>query len=130
MHSNLNFSYLGPAKPVNITAKAVGTDRLSIGWALPEGSADYYIVNIINKSETTNSSSVTVTGLSPGRVYEVNVTAVAGNFTNKSEPAFIATSKIHFYIYTVFYFSMFRLVLHNTKCSIVSIYCFLCLHYC
>ncbi|XP_044212573.1 receptor-type tyrosine-protein phosphatase eta isoform X1 [Thunnus albacares] len=86
-----------PENPGNITVTARGTDNLSINWTLPEGRADYYMVNISNEnllysySNTTANTSAHFTGLHPGRVYVITVTAVAGNFRKTSDQSSFAT---------------------------------------
>ncbi|XP_042268585.1 receptor-type tyrosine-protein phosphatase eta isoform X4 [Thunnus maccoyii] len=86
-----------PENPGNITVTARGTDNLSINWTLPEGRVDYYMVNISNEnllysySNTTAITSAHFTGLHPGRVYVITVTAVAGNFRKTSDQSSFAT---------------------------------------
>ncbi|XP_029993262.1 receptor-type tyrosine-protein phosphatase beta isoform X5 [Sphaeramia orbicularis] len=82
------FTY--PAKPENITANQ-STDYLYISWTLPAGRADRYIVQLSNESNETLIQSAKFTGLLPGRLYNVTVTAVAGNLANVSDPISKAT---------------------------------------
>ncbi|XP_041794912.1 receptor-type tyrosine-protein phosphatase eta isoform X3 [Chelmon rostratus] len=86
-----------PEKPENITIMARGTDNLNISWALPEGRADNYMVNISNeelmysRSNITTATTAYFTGLRPGRTFVITVTAVAGNFTDTSDQSLFAT---------------------------------------
>lgn len=88
-----------PEKPENITIMARGTDNLNISWALPEGRADNYMVNISNeelmysRSNITTATTAYFTGLRPGRTFVITVTAVAGNFTDTSDQSLFATRK-------------------------------------
>lgn len=64
---------------------------------------EYYLVNIssvelnfFNSSTTTEgTSAVSFTHLSPGRIYDITVTAVAGIFMNSSEQSEFATCKFN-----------------------------------
>ncbi|KAM7396461.1 hypothetical protein PAMP_019498 [Pampus punctatissimus] len=86
-----------PANPGNITVTARGTNNLSIRWTLPAGIVDYYMVNISNEnllysySNITTNTTAHLTGLYPGRIFVITVTAVVGNFRNTSEQALFAT---------------------------------------
>ncbi|XP_052336614.1 receptor-type tyrosine-protein phosphatase beta-like isoform X25 [Oncorhynchus keta] len=87
-----------PEQPVDIVATRRGTSRLNVTWTLHNGSVDYYSVNIFNaalnytSSNTTQTREASFTGLQPGRVYEVTVTAVAGGFRNQSARVQLATN--------------------------------------
>ncbi|XP_071360006.1 receptor-type tyrosine-protein phosphatase beta isoform X5 [Trachinotus anak] len=87
--------YTRPAKPGNITAQ--GTKSLSISWIVPKGMVDHYKVTISNTilkySNATKTTGTTAifTDLYPGRIYNITVTAVAGNFNNTSDQASFAT---------------------------------------
>lgn len=80
---------------------ARNTDSLNMNWTLPEGRVEHYMVNISNtdlkyfSSNETTFSTVHFTGLYPGRIYVVTVTAVAGNFRETSEQYLFATSKFN-----------------------------------
>lgn len=88
-----------PEQPVDIVATRRGTSQLNVTWTLRNGNVTYYSVNIFNtalnytSSNTTQTREAIFTGLQPGRVYEVTVTAVAGNFRNQSAQVQLATSK-------------------------------------
>uniref|UniRef100_A0A673B464 protein-tyrosine-phosphatase n=1 Tax=Sphaeramia orbicularis TaxID=375764 RepID=A0A673B464_9TELE len=84
------YCVVDPAKPENITANQ-STDYLYISWTLPAGRADRYIVQLSNESNETLIQSAKFTGLLPGRLYNVTVTAVAGNLANVSDPISKAT---------------------------------------
>ncbi|XP_028307374.1 receptor-type tyrosine-protein phosphatase eta isoform X2 [Gouania willdenowi] len=86
-------TFTRPGKPNNIEVTERGTEHLRINWTLPEGSVDHYQVNISNTTvKDQYVPTVLLTGLTPGRMFHVTVTAVAGNFTNMSDPALVATS--------------------------------------
>ncbi|MED6257088.1 hypothetical protein ATANTOWER_009842 [Ataeniobius toweri] len=87
----------GPVKPVNVRVASRSTDNLNINWTLPEGRVDYYSVNISNQNVSyyntskTNDTMVIFSGLHPGRLFLITVTAVAGNLTNTSDQFSFAT---------------------------------------
>uniref|UniRef100_UPI0037E8ED9F receptor-type tyrosine-protein phosphatase eta isoform X2 n=1 Tax=Semicossyphus pulcher TaxID=241346 RepID=UPI0037E8ED9F len=86
-----------PVKPVNITLGSRGTDNLKISWTLPEGRFDQYMVKIVNdklmysNSSTTTDTTFHFTGLHPGRVFVITVSAVAGGFNETSDQSSLAT---------------------------------------
>ncbi|MEQ2269292.1 hypothetical protein XENORESO_002466 [Xenotaenia resolanae] len=86
-----------PVKPVNIRVASRSTDNLNINWTLPEGRVDYYSVNISNQNlayyntSKTNDTMVIFSGLHPGRLFLITVTAVAGNLTSTSDQFSFAT---------------------------------------
>lgn len=89
-------------------ATARGTDYLNINWTLSQGRVDYYMVNIsnadvpYNNGTKTTANTSTFTGLLPGRVFTVTVTAVVGVLTNMSNQASFATCKfIYDYIFKI-----------------------------
>ncbi|XP_034071781.1 receptor-type tyrosine-protein phosphatase eta isoform X8 [Gymnodraco acuticeps] len=88
-------TFTSPEKPENIKITARGTSDLTIEWTLSLGSADHYVVNISNKiysnSTTTAGKQANFTDLFPGRLYDITVTAVAGNFSETSEQSSFAT---------------------------------------
>ncbi|XP_042150857.1 receptor-type tyrosine-protein phosphatase eta isoform X1 [Oncorhynchus tshawytscha] len=90
--------YTKPEQPVDIVATRRGTSQLNVTWTLRNGSVEYYSVNIFNaalnyrSSNTTQTREASFTGLQPGRVYEVTVTAVAGDFRNQSARVQLATN--------------------------------------
>ncbi len=93
---------IGPEKPVDITVAAQGTDNLSINWILPKGRADHYVVNISNEevmmhmySNITRVTAAHLTNLQPGRIFDITVTAVAGNFFDTSDQYSAATGKFN-----------------------------------
>ncbi|CAN9498789.1 unnamed protein product [Ophioblennius macclurei] len=89
-------SYTRPTKPKNIAVTDRGTDYLNLTWDL-FGETDHFEVNIWNAALknlpviNTNVSSASFTSLLPGRVYDVNVTAVAGGFQSTSDKKSFAT---------------------------------------
>lgn len=76
-----------------------GTDNLNVQWTLLEGGFEHFRVNIFNKElacsnfTTTTNKTASFNNLHPGRMFVITVEAVAGNFSNSSEPYFFATSK-------------------------------------
>ncbi|KAM7003473.1 receptor-type tyrosine-protein phosphatase eta-like [Tautogolabrus adspersus] len=90
-------TFTRPVKPVDITVGPRGTDNLNISWTLPKGRVDHYVVTISNdklmyaNNNTTKDETFLFTGLHPGRVYDVMVTAVAGNFKETSDKSSFAT---------------------------------------
>ncbi|XP_075139466.1 uncharacterized protein LOC142214420 [Leptodactylus fuscus] len=67
---------------------------LGVSWTKPAGNVDYYIVNVtgaVTNSIQTNTTQVTVTGLLPGREYNVTVQTVSGNCSQTSDPVSGAT---------------------------------------
>ncbi|MEQ2228056.1 hypothetical protein ILYODFUR_004786, partial [Ilyodon furcidens] len=86
-----------PVKPVNVSVASRSTDNLKINWTLPEGRVDYYSVNISNQNlsyyntSKTNDTMVMFSGLHPGRLFLITVTAVAGNLTSTSDQFSFAT---------------------------------------
>ncbi|XP_055778233.1 receptor-type tyrosine-protein phosphatase beta-like isoform X1 [Salvelinus fontinalis] len=82
--------YTKPEQPVDIVVTGRGTSQLNVTWTLRNGSVDSYSVDILNTTWNNMSSIITktreasFTGLQPGKVYEVTVTAVAGAFRNTS----------------------------------------------
>ncbi|KAK1887148.1 Receptor-type tyrosine-protein phosphatase eta [Dissostichus eleginoides] len=88
-------TFTRPEKPENIKITARGTSYLTIEWALLLGRADHYVVNISNEiysnSTTTAGMVADFTDLFPGRLYDITVTAVAGNFSETSEQSSFAT---------------------------------------
>uniref|UniRef100_A0A8C7YEU1 protein-tyrosine-phosphatase n=1 Tax=Oryzias sinensis TaxID=183150 RepID=A0A8C7YEU1_9TELE len=71
----------------NLRIVSVTTTSVSLSWDKPEGSADSYIVRWNstkeNSSNKTNSLSFNITNLTPGVLYNISVTAVAGNEGNQ-----------------------------------------------
>ncbi|KAM9570347.1 receptor-type tyrosine-protein phosphatase eta isoform 4-T4 [Salvelinus alpinus] len=94
---NTTTTFTNPKQPGNIVATGPGTSQLKVTWTLPGGSVDQYNVNISNaalsytSSQTTQTTMASFTGLQSGRVYEVTVTAVAGQFRNQSATGQLAT---------------------------------------
>lgn len=76
-----------------------GTDNLQIHWTLPGGGFQYFEVLISNEelnysnTSTTTVNTTHIRDLDPGRMFVINVTAVAGGFSNSSEPTSFATSE-------------------------------------
>ncbi|XP_029908872.1 receptor-type tyrosine-protein phosphatase eta-like isoform X2 [Myripristis murdjan] len=91
-------TFTRPEKPGNIVSTANDTSSLSFSWTLPSGRVDQYVVNIWNQdlmflnNSTTYDMSATFSDLSPGRIYNITVTAVAGQFNNASDQSSLATA--------------------------------------
>ncbi|KAK5867686.1 hypothetical protein PBY51_012153 [Eleginops maclovinus] len=90
--------YTRPEKPENIRINARGTMYLTLTWMLHLGRADHYVVKISNERysnrTTTAVTTATFTYLFPGRLYNITVTAVAGNLSEISEQFSFATEPI------------------------------------
>ncbi|XP_070827425.1 receptor-type tyrosine-protein phosphatase eta-like [Chaetodon trifascialis] len=90
-------TFTRPDKPENIMITARGTDSLTVNWTLPGGGVDHYLVTISNVeleytwSNITNLTTTHFTGLHPGRIFVITVTAVAGNFSDTSDLSSFAT---------------------------------------
>ncbi|XP_078805347.1 zinc finger protein ZIC 2a [Oryzias latipes] len=71
----------------NLRIFSVTTTSVSLSWDKPEGSADSYIVRWNSTKEIssnkTNNLSFNITNLTPGVLYNISVTAVAGNEGNQ-----------------------------------------------
>ena len=68
-----------PAQPHNLRTSARSTDSLTVQWD-QDGLADYYTIRLVaSKGDiiTVNATDtdVTITGLTPGEIYTVTVTA-------------------------------------------------------
>lgn len=89
--------YTRPEMPGNLNVSSRSTDSLEITWTLPMGRVDHYVVNISNADinysnfTKTNNAKAKFSNLHPGRVFNITVTAVAGDFTDTSEPFSFAT---------------------------------------
>ncbi|XP_035273586.1 receptor-type tyrosine-protein phosphatase eta-like isoform X4 [Anguilla anguilla] len=85
--------YTRPEKVV-IVSKQTGNSSLGIAWEqLGKASATSYEVNLnltnsapqIQKNLSTTGMEANISGLSPGRIYDITVTSVAGSFKNTSD---------------------------------------------
>ncbi|CAB1331624.1 unnamed protein product, partial [Coregonus sp. 'balchen'] len=91
------YVYTKPEQPGNITATGRGTSQLNVTWTSRGGSLYYYNVTIFNAAlnytsmKNTTTMEASLTGLQPGRVYVVTVTAVVGAFSNQSAVVQLAT---------------------------------------
>lgn len=79
-----------------------GTVSLSVRWSLPRGKFQHFLVDVnetgsgsVYKNATTVNAA-NISGLGPGRIYAIVVTAVAGSFEETSEQYEFATSKFPF----------------------------------
>lgn len=78
-----------------------GTDNLSIRWSLLKGNFQYFRVNVTQADSgslfynETKANTVDITGLSPGRIFAIAVSTVAGNFAEASEEHQFATGKFN-----------------------------------
>ncbi|RKS06176.1 fibronectin type III domain protein [Nocardiopsis sp. Huas11] len=70
-----------PGDPSNVTAEASGNDSATVSWSTADNAADYVITSVNTgggaapSDRTSTSSSVQVTGLTPGQTYTFTVTA-------------------------------------------------------
>ncbi|XP_061628616.1 receptor-type tyrosine-protein phosphatase eta isoform X1 [Phyllopteryx taeniolatus] len=89
-------TFTRPERPENITVTP-GTDNMNIDWTLLQGRADFYVVNISNTnllyscSKNTTVTTANFSGLYPGRVYLITVTAFAGHLSDTSNQISFAT---------------------------------------
>lgn len=93
------FHYTGPEKPENVIVTERGTRNLNISWSSADSERVRFVVNISNEdlgyavSNEATVSNMVCANLFPGRIFNVIVSAVAGNFTNTSDPFQLATCK-------------------------------------
>ncbi|KAM3608811.1 uncharacterized protein V6R79_005192 [Siganus canaliculatus] len=86
-----------PDTPTDIHVLAQGTDNLNITWILPQGKVDRFRVNISNDDINYSNSTVAttnitlLTGLQPGRLFVVTVSAELENFNSTSVQVSFAT---------------------------------------
>ncbi|XP_059369293.1 receptor-type tyrosine-protein phosphatase eta-like isoform X2 [Carassius carassius] len=91
-----NFS-TSPAQVENITVLNSSNSSLTVGWPVPLGHVDSYIVNVsgaelntpLNLTTFTNSS--VISNLMAGRVYNLTVTTISGVLKNSSNIVLVAT---------------------------------------
>lgn len=93
---SLVFPLTEPAVVKDLTIEEVTTSSVSLTWTRPDGNASSYIVewNQEGKSHnnTTNETSISITGLSPGFQYKITVSAVSGDLNNKGQGNSLTTS--------------------------------------
>ncbi|XP_068116011.1 receptor-type tyrosine-protein phosphatase eta-like [Hyperolius riggenbachi] len=84
-----------PGQAAAITVSSYqSVNSLVASWAAPAGKVDYYNISItgdVNNTIQTNTTSVTFSGLSPGREYTVTVQTVSGSCSNTASPVTEAT---------------------------------------
>uniref|UniRef100_A0A8C2QAL1 protein-tyrosine-phosphatase n=1 Tax=Cyprinus carpio TaxID=7962 RepID=A0A8C2QAL1_CYPCA len=91
-----NFS-TSPAQVENITVLNSSNSSLTVGWPVPLGHVDSYIVNISGAelnttlSNTTLTNSSVISNLMAGRVYNLTVTTISGVLKNSSNIVLVAT---------------------------------------
>ncbi|XP_026071307.1 receptor-type tyrosine-protein phosphatase eta isoform X2 [Carassius auratus] len=91
-----NFS-TSPAQVENITLLNSSNSSLTVGWPVPLGHVDSYIVNVsgaelnttLNFTTFTNTS--VISNLMAGRVYNLTVTTISGVLKNTSNIVLVAT---------------------------------------
>ncbi|KAL1271207.1 hypothetical protein QQF64_030223 [Cirrhinus molitorella] len=95
--NNQSFT-LRPAQVENITVLNSSNGSLTVGWALPLGHVDAYMVNIssaelnTNFGNTSSTNSLVISNLMAGRVYNLTVTTVSGVLKNSSNMVPVATN--------------------------------------
>uniref|UniRef100_A0A9J7Z0J2 protein-tyrosine-phosphatase n=1 Tax=Cyprinus carpio carpio TaxID=630221 RepID=A0A9J7Z0J2_CYPCA len=86
-----------PAQVENITVLNSSNSSLTVGWPVPLGHVDSYIVNISGAelnttlSNTTLTNSSVISNLMAGRVYNLTVTTISGVLKNSSNIVLVAT---------------------------------------
>uniref|UniRef100_A0A8C1PAW8 protein-tyrosine-phosphatase n=1 Tax=Cyprinus carpio TaxID=7962 RepID=A0A8C1PAW8_CYPCA len=91
-----NFS-TSPAQVENINVLNSSNSSLTVGWPVPLGHVDSYIVNISGAelnttlSNTTLTNSSVISNLMAGRVYNLTVTTISGVLKNSSNIVLVAT---------------------------------------
>ncbi|XP_069053831.1 receptor-type tyrosine-protein phosphatase eta-like [Lepisosteus oculatus] len=83
-----------PGSITNLTASDITTSSLLLSWTAPSGNVGSYRVEVsgpIAQSLTVSTSSVQITGLSPGSNYSLQVVALAADNINFGSPTSITT---------------------------------------
>ena len=80
-----------PSPPVQIAVYQVSSDSLSLRWDPPAGEVESYVVTCCTEGEivqetTTDTNDLTLSNLSPGESYSLQVSAQLRN-GRKSKPA-------------------------------------------
>ncbi|KAM8746784.1 interferon-induced very large GTPase 1-like [Acanthopagrus schlegelii] len=93
-----------PSPPVQIAVYQVSSDSLSLRWDPPAGEVESYVVTCCTEGEivqetTTDTNNLTLSGLSPGESYSLQVSAQLRN-GRKSEPAVTSANEELFSIQT------------------------------
>lgn len=90
---------VGPAQVEDITVLNSNSSSLTVGWAVPLGHVDSYMVNVsgaeLNRSLTYTPpiNSSVISNLMAGRVYNLTVTTSSGVLKNSSNIVLVATSE-------------------------------------
>ncbi|XP_040205587.1 titin-like [Rana temporaria] len=74
--------YTKPAAVINMKASRINSTAIYVSWQLPEGNKSYYQVDVVGdpaQSSNVTTESASVTNLTIGNPYTVNVAAVAAN---------------------------------------------------
>ncbi|XP_036068490.1 receptor-type tyrosine-protein phosphatase eta isoform X4 [Oryzias melastigma] len=84
--------YTKPDKVRNLTVTEITTSSISLNWTKPLGQSSYYEVEWSNESYTLNANvtdgRMTISDLTAGVQYNINVTAVAADKQTKGQSAF------------------------------------------
>ncbi|XP_069053833.1 receptor-type tyrosine-protein phosphatase eta [Lepisosteus oculatus] len=83
-----------PGPVINLTASNITTSSLLLSWTAPSGNVGSYRVEVSGptaQSLTVSTSSVQITGLSPGSNYSLHVVAVAADNVTEGSPVSITT---------------------------------------
>ncbi|XP_039616773.1 receptor-type tyrosine-protein phosphatase eta-like [Polypterus senegalus] len=87
-------AFTKPSTVSNLNIGNSNTTSIFLSWSPPSGSAASYRVEVTGVSVTnmtTNSAFATVTGLTPGSMYTLNVLALAGDSVTQGDPVTITT---------------------------------------
>ncbi|XP_056317865.1 receptor-type tyrosine-protein phosphatase eta [Danio aesculapii] len=81
-----------PAQVQNITVVNYTNSSATVVWVVPDGHVDSYTVNCSTQSiPNINNSSITISNLLPGRLFNLTVTSISGVLTNVSNIVQFAT---------------------------------------
>ncbi|XP_015237762.1 PREDICTED: receptor-type tyrosine-protein phosphatase eta-like [Cyprinodon variegatus] len=88
---SISLKWTKPEMVRNLTVTEVTTDSISLKWTKPLGSSSFYKVEWINGNKTLNSTEteLTITNLTAGTKYEINVTAVAADYHTEGASVFV-----------------------------------------